>query len=99
MASHKEIREGITRGLREAGFRPAPVTEELLVSYLHGNTGGVPITPQSFLHYALEGVAKSYSGKYYRTFIPRLAALRDAGLVELCRSARGREAYRWKSKG
>jgi hypothetical protein len=96
----KEIRENTNQALRKAGFRPAPITEELLVSYLSKNsTSGVPLTPQSFLYYNLRGVAKSYSGKYYRAFIPRLAALYDAGLVELCRSARGGEAYRWKSQG
>jgi hypothetical protein len=97
---HKEIREGVRKALRKAGFRPAPVSEELLGSYLYNNTNNSsPLTPQSFLHYSLKGKARDYSSTYFRAFMARLEALREAGLIESCESARGHEAYRWKSQG
>jgi hypothetical protein len=97
--THKEIRENTRKALSAAGFRPAPITEELLVSYLHDNTNSTPLTPQTFLNYSLRGKARAYSSTYFRAFMSRLSALYDAGLVGPCRSARGHEAYRWKSQG
>lgn len=75
--------------LRGRGFRPAPVTEELVWDVLHSPRW----TIWSVARATMSGRAYDYSFHYVRRAKDRLEALVRDGIASRVKSRRGRESY------
>jgi hypothetical protein len=64
------------------------------IPYLEYNSSHTPVTPGTYLVKVLRGKAAQYGARYEAALLKDLYRLRDAGVVEPVRSARGSVAYR-----